>query len=176
MATETKKPASIIIAAAKQFIGVKVIRAVPMNRQEYNDLRGWVVPYDENPADEGYLVEYLNSPNKNCEGFDNYVSWSPEAQFVDAYRECDGLTWGLALEAMKKGFKVARKGWNGSGMFAYYVPENRYPAQTDAIKGHFPDDMIPYRAYMALKTAQNDVAQWTPSTSDNLAEDWYVVE
>ena len=76
---------------------------------------------------------------------------------------------------MKNGYKVARKGWNGSGMFAYYVPANEYPAQTNAIKGYFPNDTVPYRAYMALKTAQGDVAQWVPSTSDNLADDWYIV-
>ncbi|WP_220271858.1 Thoeris anti-defense Tad2 family protein [Moraxella bovis] len=35
---------------------------------------------------------------------------------------------------------------------------------------------MPYRAYLALKTAQNDVATWTPSVSDTLAEDWVIVE
>ena len=33
------------------YIGVKVIKAKPMSRKEYNDLRGWVVPVDENPDD-----------------------------------------------------------------------------------------------------------------------------
>jgi hypothetical protein len=35
--------------------------------------------------------------------------------------------------------------------------------------------MVPYRAYWALKTAQNDVAPWAPSGSDSLAEDWELV-
>lgn len=38
------------------YIGTKVVRARPMSRQAYNDLRGWQVPDDENPTDEGYLV------------------------------------------------------------------------------------------------------------------------
>jgi hypothetical protein len=43
------------------------------------------------------------------------------------------------------------------------------------MKGIFPNDMVPYRHYIALKTAQNDVATWSPSTSDALAEDWEIV-
>ena len=32
------------------------------------------------------------------------------------------LNFGQAIEAAKQGLKVARTGWNGSGMFAYIVP------------------------------------------------------
>lgn len=38
------------------------------------------------------------------------------------------LNFGQALEAAKQGKAVARKGWNGAGMFAYIVPANSYPA------------------------------------------------
>ena len=86
-------------------------------------------------------------------------------------------TFGMAIEAAKQGFKVARTGWNRSGMFAYIVPANSYPAQTGVAKEHFGENaMVPYRAYWALKTAQDDVATWSPSGSDSLAEDWIVVE
>ena len=84
------------------------------------------------------------------------------------------MNFGQALEALKQGKKVTRIGWNGKGMFAYHVPANSYPAQTRAAKETF-GDMVPYRAYLALKTAQGDIAVWTPSTSDILAEDWEVV-
>lgn len=69
----------------RTFIGTKVIRAVKMNRQEYNDLRGCTVPSDENPEDEGYLVEYQNDSQTNVEGFDGYISWSPTKPFMEAY-------------------------------------------------------------------------------------------
>jgi len=85
------------------------------------------------------------------------------------------LTFGQATEAAKQGKRVARLGWNGSGMFAYIVPAASYPAQTDVAKRFF-GDMVPYRAYWALKTAQNDVATWAPSGSDSLAEDWCILE
>lgn len=84
---------------------------------------------------------------------------------------------GQAVEAMKSGKRVARSGWNGQGMFAYYVPANSYPAQTGVAKQFFGENaMVPYRAYMALKTAQGDVAAWTPSGSDALADDWIVLD
>lgn len=75
-------------------IGTKVINAQPMTRQAYNDLRGWTVPADEEPSDEGYLVEYMDGGTPNMPGFDGYVSWSPKAQFEAAYvemRDVSGL-------------------------------------------------------------------------------------
>lgn len=86
------------------------------------------------------------------------------------------MKFGEAIESAKNGNKVARTGWNGAGMYAYIVSDGVYPARMAAIRGQFPDDMVPYRAHWALKTAQNDVATWTPSGSDTLAEDWMVVE
>jgi len=86
-------------------------------------------------------------------------------------------SFGSSVAALKQGYKVARSGWNGSGMFVYYVPENSYPAQTEIAKKHFGENaMVPYRAYMALKTAQEDIATWSPSGSDALAEDWCTIE
>lgn len=71
----------------KNYVGTKKIKAKPMTRGEYNVLRGWTLPADENGDDEGYLVEYLDSPNSNVRGFDNYVSWSPKDVFERAYEE-----------------------------------------------------------------------------------------
>ena len=42
----------------KKYIRTKMIEAAPMSRGEYNRYRGWTIPKDENPADEGYLVKY----------------------------------------------------------------------------------------------------------------------
>lgn len=85
--------------------------------------------------------------------------------------------FGYALRLLKQGKKVARKGWNGKGQFVYYVPADRYVAKTDAAKSVMDKDgKVSYRAYLALKTAQGDIATWVPSISDCLAEDWEVVE
>ena len=87
--------------------------------------------------------------------------------------------FGTAVEALKQGARVAREGWNGKGMFLYYVPENKYPASRNeqaTMIGMFKDDMVPYREYIALKTVDNQVVPWAPSISDALAEDWQIVE
>lgn len=87
------------------------------------------------------------------------------------------MDFGKSLQALKQGKKVTRKGWNGKGQFVYYVPEDKYPAKTDIAKEIADEEgKVAYRAYLALKTAQGDVATWVPSISDCLAEDWEVVE
>ena len=52
----------------KDYIGVKVVAAEPMSRGEYNEYRGWQIPRDENPEDEGYHIRYP----------DGYESWCPK--------------------------------------------------------------------------------------------------
>lgn len=160
----------------KRYIGTKLIAAVAMTRAAYNDFRGWTLPADENGADDGYLVEYLDGGKPNVASHAGYVSWSPKEQFDAAYRPCHEMTFGLAIEALKRGDTVARTGWNGKGMFVYLVPANAYPAQTGAAKAHFGDGaLVPYNAYFALVGVDGTVNTWVPSISDSLAEDWAIV-
>jgi len=95
--------------------------------------------------------------------------------FERAYRPVVGMSFGLAIEAMKKGHKVARAGWNGKGMFLYYVPENQYRAVTPAARQTF-GSMVPYGAYIAMKTVQENVVPWHASQTDMLADDWAIVD
>lgn len=71
----------------KTYIGTKVLHAAPMSRGDYNKLQGWVIPENENPDDEGYLVEYADGGIPNNEKFMGYISWSPKRTFELAYRE-----------------------------------------------------------------------------------------
>ena len=158
-------------------IGVKQINAKAMTRKEYNEMRGWTVPADENPDDAGYLVEYIDGGQSNHKDFAGYISWSPANVFERAYRQTVGMTFGMAIEAMKQGAKVARAGWNGKGMFIYYVPSASYQAQTGVAKSYFGDAaMVPYNAYMAIKNVDDTVSTWVPSVNDCLAEDWTVMQ
>lgn len=161
---------------SKLHIGTKLVLATPMNRLDYNTYRGWDLPENENGSDKGQLVEYVDGGESNHSEHVGYISWSPQDVFDNAYKSSGEMSFGMAIEAAKRGLKVARSGWNGAGMFAYIVPANAYPAQTDAVKGVFDGDMVPYREYWALKTAQNDIATWSPSGSDSLAVDWCIVE
>lgn len=85
------------------------------------------------------------------------------------------MDFGQAVRLLKNGRRVTRIGWNGKGMWLYYVPAATYKAQTPAARGQFGED-VPYRAYIAMKTVDNDVVPWLASQSDVLAEDWMVVE
>lgn len=170
-----------------QYIGTKVIKAKPMNRAEYNAFRGWTLPADEDGADEGYLVEYQDGGKPNCfdKGFAGYVSWSPKEQFEMAYRPYEGIamTFGQAIESMKRGHKVARAGWNGKGMWIsvspgsqalpadkFWNPNNRAFAES---KGGTAD----VEPTITMKTARDTIQMgWSPTVSDALAEDWYLVD
>lgn len=59
----------------QKYIGIKLVEAKPMTRGDYNDYRGWTVPADENPNDEGYLVKHS----------ENYVSWIAKDEFEKTY-------------------------------------------------------------------------------------------
>jgi hypothetical protein len=75
------------------YIGTKVVNAKPMNRADYNTLRGWELPANEDGADEGYLVEYTDKLDGQVEGFAGYVSWSPADVFERAYTGKGGYDW-----------------------------------------------------------------------------------
>ena len=154
----------------ERYIGTKIIFAEPMTRGEYNIYRGWTIPENENPMEEGFLVKYS----------DGYVSWSPKQQFEEAYRVSDGLTFGLAVEAVKKGLKIARGGWNGKGMFVVYqkgypqgIPCNK---QTAEAWGMNEGDLFICNPYLQIKNTNGSHSMWVPSINDVLAEDWYIVE
>ena len=120
--------------------------------------------------------------------FDNLPTNTAQEEFLQSEKSVLGgsvlpkterLSFGDAIAALKEGLRVERAGWNGKGMFLYYVPENKYPASRNehgTMIGVFEDDMVPYREYIALKTVDNQVVPWAPSISDALAEDWQIVE
>lgn len=85
------------------------------------------------------------------------------------------VSFSTALRMLKDGKRVSRKGWNGKGMFIYRVAGGNYPAQMDAVKGLWTDDLVPYPPYIAMKTADNVVVPWVASQTDILADDWVIL-
>ena len=87
------------------------------------------------------------------------------------------MDFGKALSWVKAGARIAREGWNGKGMFVYYVPATAYLAQTGVAREYFGERaLVPYAAYLALKGTKDEVSTWVPSINDVLAEDWVVLE
>jgi hypothetical protein len=165
----------------KRYIGVKEINAKPMKRAVYNVARGWTLPADENGDDDGYLVEYIDGGQANTTAYAGYVSWSPSDVFERAYKPMDGMTFGLALEALKKGQKVARKGWNGKGMWLVLVPGTPviYPTpDTPYGKAGVTECEILPHIDMWTTNAHGRRAMlpgWLASQTDMLSEDWEVI-
>ena len=167
------------------FIGTKAINAKPMTRGEYNALRGWFVPDDENPQDEGYLVEYIDGES-NLVGFEGYVSWSPKQQFEGAYETSHKMSFSHALHLLKNGEKVARKGWNGKGMYILVI---KGECITNTINDSYGDPTryeidhtgyekgttMPVLDAIYMKTADNKLVPWLASQSDLLTNDWELV-
>ncbi|HZJ97556.1 MAG TPA: DUF2829 domain-containing protein [Oligella sp.] len=165
------------------YMGHKRVNAMPMNRQQYNDFRGWELPADEDGSDAGYLVEYIDGGEPNTDKFSGYVSWSPKHVFEEAYRSSGNLTFGDAIELMKAGCKMARSGWNGKGMWVIYNPGSK--GQTHAMfdgsvyKNHGVDEceILPHFD-MYTVNAEGRRAMlpgWLASQSDMIATDWVVV-
>lgn len=91
--------------------------------------------------------------------------------------EEQGMSFGQALIALKAGKKLAREGWNGKGLFVYFVSAGRYPAKMAVAHELAGDDgCVAYEPYFAIKNIKGTVSTWVPSINDCLAEDWRVVE
>lgn len=168
------------------YIGVKLIRAKPMTRGEYNEFRGWTVPADENPADEGFLVEYLDGGQANTPQYDGYVSWSPKDVFARAYRETAGMNFGLAIEALKLGFRVSRRGWNGKGMWLAYspgvqsLPADKFWAGANRDYAKENGGSAEVLPCITMKTVNSSGREailmgWLASQTDMLSEDWEIL-
>lgn len=163
-------------------IGTKLVTAQPMTRQQYNDYRGWTLPADEDGTDDGYLVEYQDGGKPNHAKHDGYISWSPKAQFDAAYRPTTGMNFGLAIEALKQGKRVARAGWNGKGMWLMFIRGRAvqiHHQQFVPINEHDHEwrDRVPKQLpWIGMKTADNGFVPWLASQTDMLADDWGVIE
>jgi hypothetical protein len=167
----------------KRYIGTKLINATPMTRLEYNNFRGWALPDDENGDDEGYLVEYIDGGKASTESYDGYVSWSPKDVFNRAYKPVEGMSFGDAIAMLKNGKKVARKGWNGKGMWLILVPgsENIKPvAGTPYSRAGLTQEIqiLPHiDMYTVDSTGRRAMLPgWLASQTDMLSEDWVLVD
>jgi hypothetical protein len=68
------------------------------------------------------------------------------------------MDFSVALDELKLGRRVARKGWNGKGMWL----ELQVPDANSKMT-------LPY---IYMSTAQGDLVPWLASQTDLLAEDW----
>lgn len=74
------------------------------------------------------------------------------------------LDFGEALRILQGGGCVARRGWNGKGMYLFLVPAAKYTVQNVNPRVQKP--------WIAMRTADGGVVPWLASQSDLLEKDW----
>lgn len=126
--------------------------------------------YGEEPANavrvkDGYKVVYP----------DGVTGWIPKSVFEEQYREGNGMSFGMAIEVVKAGERIARAGWNGKDMYVFLAYEADFV--TDADISAFDQLEVEVGDMLVMKTAQNTFQPgWLASQADMLADDWYIVE
>lgn len=96
--------------------------------------------------------------------------------FTNGLIERNPMDFGQALTALRDGWKVYRKGWNGKEMFLFLVPGSTFKVNRLPLLGIYPEGTeINYCPHIDLKTADGKVVPWTASQTDILAYDWEVL-
>ena len=96
------------------------------------------------------------------------------------------MDFGKAIEALKQGKKVTRKGWNGRGMFLYLKPSTMVKSEwchdlelkklVDANGGELLA-LGTICMYTHDSTGRNAILTgWLASQSDMLLEDWEILD
>ena len=153
----------------KKYIRCHIVKATPMTRGDYNKHRGWEIPANENPADEGYHVVYP----------DGYESWCPKAQFEAAGRPIDGMTFGQAIDACRyRGAKIQRANWNGEGQFVRWEVVEAFEdgGFANAYEGKVESRCYVFH-FVNRKTGKTGIqVGWLASQADMYASDWKIVD
>lgn len=92
------------------------------------------------------------------------------------------MNFGKAIEALKEGKKVARKGWNGKGMYLWLMPATTVKAEW-CKEPHLKElaesngGEIEVLGTIRMLTADKKILTgWLASQTDILSEDWEIVE
>lgn len=98
----------------------------------------------------------------------------------------ENLTFGDAIEALKLGKKVTRKGWNGKGMFLWLKPQTMVKAEwckDELLKGLATDNGGEILALGTICMYTHDstgrkaiLTGWLASQCDMLSEDWVILD
>lgn len=88
----------------------------------------------------------------------------------------DTYSFGDAMNYLKAGKKVARKGWNGKNMFLFLADDIEFHTDADlsCVSNLEGDLTLPA---IVMKTADDRFCVgWLASQTDMLSDDWFIVE
>lgn len=123
-------------------------------------------------------VAKCNLLRKNSEGL---IATAVIYGAHEVWGDLQELTFGQAVQALKAGKKVARKGWNGKGMFLWLKPAATVKAEwcKDPMLKNLAEangGEIEALGTICMFTAQKQILSgWLASQTDILSEDWIVV-
>ena len=92
-------------------------------------------------------------------------------ELINKCKKHGKVNFGLAIELLRVGCKVAREGWNGKGIFIKLQVPDQFSKMTS-----------PYiyidttNLQTNNKNAPKSLVPWLASQTDMLAEDWVIVE
>ena len=88
------------------------------------------------------------------------------------------MNFGEAIEYLKSGETVARKGWNGRGMWLLLVAGSKgiRPVAGTPYSNAGITDKVDIEPHIDMFTAQGNMQPgWLASQADMLADDWHVI-
>ncbi len=95
------------------------------------------------------------------------------------------VTFGAAIEHLRNGGMIERKGWNGKGMFVFKQVPSRVPAEVvpkmtslpESVKARFSSEGVSpdYQNQMAIVKPDGSIDSWIASSADTFATDWILV-
>ena len=95
------------------------------------------------------------------------------------------MNFGQAIEALKEGKLVQRKGWNGKGMFVMkqipaeigldIIPKMQSVQQSAKDKLIETNTTLKYSNQMLIIKSDGTADSWVASSSDTFAEDWIIL-
>lgn len=110
----------------------------------------------------------------------------------------ENVSFGVAIEALKEGKRVARQGWNGKGMFIFERPADeievgliidKVKSLPQSVKDFFKEKdekespseqgitKVKFGSYLCMYAADGSIVNgWLASQTDILAEDWVILQ
>ena len=158
------------------YIRNQVVEATAMTYGRTIATRGLTyLPKNQGLENEGYYVQYPNGTSE----------WIDKEDFEQQFHIAENMTFGEAIELMKQGKKVARRGWNGKGMWLCVplcdgpkeIPATGIWGKPNAEYAEQNGGTVKIVPYVTMKAADGTIVMgWLASQTDMLSEDWMVVD
>jgi hypothetical protein len=96
----------------------------------------------------------------------------------------ENLSFGHIIEALKRGKRASRQGWNGKGMFLFLLPAGTVPTKAiydpalrAVIESEVGGETFEALGSIRMFTADKKILTgWWASQTDILSEDWQILD